>query len=326
MLKKTDLFSIKSENDFNQKALEVFQFQSENCTVYKQFLSYLDFKKPTTIEEIPFLPISFFKSHKVITGDDYYQNVFKSSGTSKQTRSQHFIKDIQLYKHSFLNSYQQFIGNPEDQIILALLPNYIEQGDSSLVYMANELINKTKNCLSGFILNDINHILESYSSSIKQNKKLVLLGVSYALMDIAKEKLNLEKAIVIETGGMKGRRKEITKEELHKKLTLGLNQKDIFSEYGMTELLSQAYSKSKQTFQSPRWMKIIIRDLNDPFKHLKKNRIGGINIIDLANLNSCAFIATEDLGKKVENGFQVTGRIERSEQRGCNLLMEDYFN
>ena len=325
MLKKTDLFSIKSENDFNQKALEIFQFQSENCNVYKQFLSYLDVKKPTSIEEIPFLPISFFKSHKVITGDNYHQNVFKSSGTSKQKRSQHFIKDIQLYKHAFLNSYQQFIGNPEDQIILALLPNYIEQGESSLVFMTNELINKTKNSLSGFILNDTKRILEAYSTSIKQKKKLVLFGVSYALMDIAKEKINLEKAIVIETGGMKGRRKEITKEELHQKLTLGLNQKDIFSEYGMTELLSQAYSRGGQTFQNPSWMKIIIRDLNDPFKHLKKNRIGGINIIDLANLNSCAFIATEDLGKKAENGFQVTGRIERSEQRGCNLLMEGDF-
>ena len=223
MLSNNSIFSIKSEAEFNKKALELFEFQSKECEVYKEFLSYLKFNKPKSYKEIPCLPISFFKSHKVISGSSDYSLLFKSSGTSKQTRSKHYIKDTQLYKSSFLNSYKQFIGNPENQIIMALLPNYLEQGHSSLIYMVKELIDKTKHKSSGFILDNKKCILDVYSK-LKKEQKLVLIGVSYALLDLAKEKANLENATIIETGGMKGKRKEISKEILHEELCCGLNQ------------------------------------------------------------------------------------------------------
>ena len=237
-----------------------------------------------------------------------------------QKRSCHYVLDPNLYETSFLKSYQQFIGKPKDQIILALLPNYIEQGDSSLVYMVKELIKKSNHQLSEFVLGKTNKIIDVYQK-LPKNKTLVIIGVSYALLDLAKSNVNLKNAIVVETGGMKGKRKELTKEELHIKLKKGLNTNRIYSEYGMTELLSQSYSLKDQIFNTPNWKKIIIRDLQDPYKEEYIGKTGGINVIDLANSNSCAFIATDDLGVKLENGFKIKGRIDQSMQRGCNLLI-----
>lgn len=320
---QTSIFSITNEEQFNELALAVFQYQVENCTVYRQFVGQFPNKHhPQHYTEIPFLPISFFKSHRIAKEYIKEQIVFKSSGTTGQTRSQHFVEDLALYQQSFTRAYQQLIGNPEEQVILALLPNYIEQGNSSLVYMVDQLIQQTKNELSGFLLNQPEKILERYQAALQQNKKIVLFGVSYALLDLAEQNIHLQKATIIETGGMKGRRKELSKEELHQALIKGLQVEYISSEYGMTELLSQAYSDKNGLFQHPAWMKILIRDVNDPFSLVQDGKSGGINVIDLANINSCSFIATEDLGKIEGNLFKVLGRINLSDIRGCNLLVQ----
>jgi len=314
------VFKINSEIEFNSKALELYKVQSVHCSIYKKFISIINRPEPTSYQEIPCLPISFFKEHKILNQSKEYKLKFKSSGTSMQKRSCHYVLDPNLYETSFLKSYQQFIGKPKDQIILALLPNYIEQGDSSLVYMVKELIKKSNHQLSEFVLGKTNKIIDVYQK-LPKNKTLVIIGVSYALLDLAKSNVNLKNAIVVETGGMKGKRKELTKEELHIKLKKGLNTNRIYSEYGMTELLSQSYSLKDQIFNTPNWKKIIIRDLQDPYKEEYIGKTGGINVIDLANSNSCAFIATDDLGVKLENGFKIKGRIDQSMQRGCNLLI-----
>ena len=254
------IFSIKDEVEFEKKALEVFHFQRDNCLVYKEYVRILNKPEPTCIEEIPFLPISFFRTRKIITHDKKTEIVFKSSGTTDSERSQHFLADIELYKTSFLRSYEEFIGKPEEQVILALLPNYVEQGDSSLVFMVEDLIKKTATDLSGFVLNSIKEVQKRYRAAIKANKKCVIIGVSYALLDLAETGSDFSQACVIETGGMKGRRRELIKEELHAILKQGLNLNFVMSEYGMTELLSQAYSQKEGLFQTPKWMKILIRD------------------------------------------------------------------
>ncbi len=316
------IFEITDESTFNEVALEVFQYQKRTISVYKQFVEQLNKPEPKHYSEIPFLPISFFKTKQICKENIEPQVVFKSSGTTGQTRSQHFVEDTTLYERSFEKAYRSLIGDPENQVVLALLPNYLEQGNSSLVFMVDALIHKTNHPLSGFLLNQPEEILQRYQMAIEENKEVVIFGVSYALLDLAEKGYSFEKARIIETGGMKGRRKELSKEELHAILKDGLNVPYISSEYGMTELLSQAYSNENGLFECPPWMKICIRDVNDPFSYMENGKSGGINVIDLANVNSCSFIATEDLGKKTGEQFQLLGRIDLSDIRGCNLLIQ----
>ncbi len=316
-----DFSSICNESQFNELALETFHFQSQEIPVYSQYIKSLNRPEPKHYSEIPFLPISFFKSLQVCRENCIPQIVFKSSGTTGQIRSQHFVEDISIYEKSFELAYRKLIGNPENQVILALLPSYIEQGESSLVYMVDALIRQTNNSLSGFLLNAATEIESRYHEAISSGKEVVLFGVSYALLDLAEKKLDLSKAKIIETGGMKGRRKEMTKEELHETLKAGLNVSYVSSEYGMTELLSQAYSNEAGLFDCPPWMRILIRDVNDPFSYIENGKTGGINVIDLANKNSCSFIATQDLGKIEGEKFRIMGRFDNSDVRGCNLLV-----
>lgn len=315
------IFSISNEQEFESKALEIFEFQRENCEVYRDYLSILNVPNPTCIEEIPFLPISFFRTHRVTTKGKESTKIFKSSGTTDSERSQHFIADLGIYEKSFEKSWRYFIGNPEEQVILALLPNYLEQGDSSLVYMVDWLIKKTNNSLSGFILNNTDEIHQHYQKARQTGKKCVVIGVSYALLDLAEQNLDFSEALIIETGGMKGRRKEMIKEELHEMLMKGLNVSKIASEYGMTELLSQGYSIENGVFRTPPWMKVLIRDVYDPFVFEQQGKLGAVNIIDLANSYSCSFIATDDLGRSFGDYFTISGRMDKSIQRGCNLLV-----
>jgi hypothetical protein len=314
------IFSVSSSN-FEEIALDVFHFQYKNNPTYKNFVNLLGKPQPTTLLEIPFLPISFFKTHEIRTFQHQVENVFKSSGTGG-SRSIHYVESIHMYQQSFETTYRSQLGNPENQVIIALLPNYVEQGESSLVYMVNDLIQKSNNHLSGFYLNEPSKIIDTYKKALQLNKQVIIFGVSYALLDLALLKPDLSEAIIIETGGMKGRRKELTKEELHKELKKGFNVDYISSEYGMSELLSQAYSDVNGIFSCPPWMKILIRDVNDALSYEDEGKTGGINVIDLANLYSCSFIATQDLGKSFGNKFQLVGRFDNSDIRGCNLLIE----
>ena len=318
-----EIFSIKTEDDFNRVSLDVFKYQYNQCKVYKSFIDTLNRKYPTKAEEIPFLPISFFKTHKVVSESiNNYDLEFLSSGTTGIIRSKHLIHKASIYEESFINTYRKFIGEPKEQVILALLPSYIDQGNSSLVYMVDYLIRESSSTLSGFLLNDMKTVTENYEKALISGKKVVIFGVSYALLDLADQKTDLSQALIIETGGMKGKRKELSKEELHNELIKGLNVNYISSEYGMTELLSQAYSDKNGLFTSPNWMKILIRDVNDPFSYLKNGKTGGINVIDLANLYSCSFIATQDLGKIEDTSFRIMGRFDNADIRGCNLMVE----
>lgn len=321
---ENDIFAIQNEADFLRVALEVYHFQKKHVPIYKQFVEQLNRPIPTQLEEIPFLPISFFKTTEIRSGLKPIEALFKSSGTTGMIRSQHFVESTAIYERSFLATYTRQIGNPADQIILALLPNYIEQGNSSLVYMVEALIKATQHPISGFYLNDLTALISAYQQAVATGKKVVIFGVSYALLDLADLKPNLSQAIIIETGGMKGRRKELTKEELHATLQEAFQVPYISSEYGMTELLSQAYSDAGGLFEMPAWMKIKIRDTNDPFAYLADEKTGGINVIDLANLYACSFISTQDLGKITgpEKHLQLMGRFDNSDIRGCNLMVE----
>lgn len=316
------IFHIQNKEDFHSTAMEVFRFQYDNCAIYREFVDATGRKEPKTVEEIPFLPISFFKTHEVRCLHQQEATLFMSSGTTGMERSKHYVESIELYESSFLRTYATQIGNPEDQIILALLPNYIDQGNSSLVYMVDRLVKESKHPASGFYLDSLEEIIATYEKYRDSDKQLVLFGVSYALLDLAELKPNLSKMTIIETGGMKGRRKELTKEELHRELMDAFQVPYISSEYGMSELLSQGYSDQAGIFTSPPWMDIRIREVNDPFHYLEDGRTGGINVIDLANLYSCSFIATQDLGKKEDKHFQLMGRFDHSDIRGCNLMVE----
>lgn len=314
------IFEIKSDAEFSEVALDVYEYQLQNCAVYRDFVNHLNYPKPNKVVEIPFLPIEFFKTHPVYDTSKKPVLEFKSSGTGGN-RSSHFVVDPTIYTKSFNLTFRSLIGNPEEMVVLALLPNYIEQGESSLVYMVDQLI-KQAHPLSGFCLHDHQSLFKSYQNAIELNKKVVIFGVSYALLDLCEMNNSFEKAIIIETGGMKGRREELSKNQLHERLTSGLNCANIYSEYGMTELLSQAYSKEDLIFQSSPWMKVLIRDMNDPLTYCEEGKTGGINVIDLANLHSCSFIATQDLGKIKPGGFELLGRFDQSDIRGCNLLVQ----
>jgi hypothetical protein len=316
------IFNLSQSDSFEQIALEVFHFQYQHNLIYRNYVDHLGKREIESLEEIPFLPIEFFKSKRLVTGIGESQLLFKSSGTTGISRSEHHVLNASVYKRSFQAIYKEFIGNPKDQVILALLPNYLEQGNSSLVYMVDHLIKETDSELSGFILDRSEEIQERYRSGRVQNKKVVLFGVSYALLDLAEKGIDLSEALIIETGGMKGRRKEMTKDELHQIIRQGTGVEYVSSEYGMTELLSQAYSNDKGLFTCPKWMSILIRDVNDPFTFVDHGRTGGINVIDLANLYSCSFIATQDLGKIIGDHFSILGRFDNADLRGCNLMVE----
>lgn len=322
---QSSIFNITSKKQFEQRALEVFRFQAKNCNVYHDFLRFLkvDITSISNLKEIPFLPIQFFKSHKVLSSKKTIQQTFLSSGTTGN-QSHHLVTDLSLYEKSFRIGFTHFYGNIEEYTVLALLPNYLEREGSSLIYMVDDLIKKSKNPLSGFFLDDTKRLSKILQNHKNSDKKLLLLGVSYALLDLVEsQQFNLQDAIIMETGGMKGRRKEMIREELHAILAKGFGVKKIHSEYGMTELLSQGYSKGNGIFESPPWMDILIRDTEDPLTLLPNGKAGGINVIDLANTNSCSFIATQDLGKKQNNAtFEILGRFDNSDIRGCNLLIQ----
>jgi phenylacetate-coenzyme A ligase PaaK-like adenylate-forming protein len=315
-----------SVSAFNETAIELFHFQYKNNKIYRQFvdLNHFDVNKIKSVEQIPFLPIEFFKTTVIISGNQNPENYFESSGTGGTVKSRHYIKDINIYKKSFLNGFTHFYGNIKDYTILAVLPNYIEQQHSSLLYMIKNLIEMTGNAESGFYLYNLKELADKLMDLKSKKKKIILFGVSYALLDLAEQfPMNLNDVIVFETGGMKGRRKELLKEELHTVLKQAFKISSIHGEYGMTELFSQAYSKGNGIYTSPPWMKVLIRDTNDPKNIISYNKTGGINVIDLANIYSCGFIATQDLGKlSPNNTFEVMGRFDNSDIRGCNLMIE----
>jgi len=319
------IFNIQTPEDFKQVAFSVFRHQFENNKVYRSFcdLLYIHPSDIHTLEDIPFLPIEFFKSKKIISSLEEVQEVFTSSGTTGSVTSKHHVTDIEFYKESYLKGFAHFYGNIEDYAVLALLPNYLERKGSSLVYMVADLIQRSKNKKSGFYLNNIEELARKLIKIDQKGQKTLLIGVSFALMDlIEKCQFELKNTIIMETGGMKGRRKELVRNELHALLQQGFGVKNIHSEYGMTELLSQGYSNGNGVFETPPWMKVITRDPEDALSIQKNGKTGGINIIDLANYNSCAFIATQDLGKVHQNGtFEIIGRFDNSDIRGCNLLV-----
>ena len=322
---KDQIFQIKNESDFTNLALKIFRYQASKNNVYKQFLSILNINPATikTIEDIPFLPIQFFKNHRVTTVPPPYDLTFKSSGTTGMQRSIHYVKNKELYQQSFIRSFEYFFGNIKDYTILALLPSYMEQGESSLVYMTKQLMKISAKEDNGFYLYNMDELADKLNTLEAKKQKTLLIGVSYALLDfVEKYKFKLQNTLVMETGGMKGRKKEILREELHLRLKQGFGVENIYSEYGMTELLSQSYSKGNGIFETPPWKKILIRDTEDPFTYLPNNKTGGINVIDLANIYSCSFIATQDLGQKIDkNQFKIMGRFDNSDIRGCNLLV-----
>ncbi len=319
------IFNIKSDSDFEQIALKIFEQQYANNKVYQKFCDYLH-KTPDTVQkmiQIPFLPIEFFKSKKIVSSNAEAQILFTSSGTTSNQTSTHYVTDVAIYEESYLKTFDYFYGAIEDYCVLALLPSYLEREGSSLIYMADDLIKKSKHPESGFYLNDIEVLVEKLITLDKKSTKIILIGVSFALLDIAeKYQLSLKNTIVMETGGMKGRRKEMIREELHTILAKGFGVLKIHSEYGMTELLSQAYSKGNGIFNTPPWMQILVRDTEDALSYQNNGKTGGINVIDLANVNSCSFIATQDLGKKFDDGsFEILGRFDHSDIRGCNLMV-----
>jgi phenylacetate-coenzyme A ligase PaaK-like adenylate-forming protein len=280
-------------------------------------------QKVKTIQQIPFLPIQFFKSHEVVSNSNPIQTIFTSSGTTGMVTSKHLVTDVSIYEESYRKAFSQFYGNIEDYVVLALLPSYLEREGSSLIHMVDDLIQLSKHPESGFYLHNYDELIEKIIQLDQSGQNVILIGVTYALLDlIEKQSFQLENTIIMETGGMKGKRKEMIREELHQELCNGFGVKSIHSEYGMTELLSQAYSLGDGIFECPSWMQISIRDTEDALSYIRDGKTGGINVIDLANINSCSFIATQDLGKKYSNGsFEVVGRFDHSDIRGCNLMV-----
>ncbi|MBI9033790.1 MAG: acyltransferase [Bacteroidales bacterium] len=321
------MFNINQSNDFETLCLEIYNYQFEKNKIYNQYcrLTNRTPDKIITYKDIPFLPIEFFKSHQVICGQGESEQIFSSSGTTGMIQSKHYVQDIGLYENSFLNAWEYFYSPVSNYVVLALLPAYLERKGSSLVYMAEKMIQESRNASSGFYLFNYEDLISKVNELKASGKKILILGVTFALLDLAEQYApDLSDCIIMETGGMKGRRKEMIREELHQQLCDAFKVSDIHSEYGMTELLSQAYSKGKGIFQTPPWMKILIRDVNDPFSIEHSSRSGGVNVIDLANLNSCSFIATQDLGKIYpDQTFEVLGRFDNSDVRGCNLMVAD---
>jgi len=325
MFDSKQIFSIQSEEDFQHVALEVFRYQAQENEVYKNFIKFLnvDYKTIHHTDDIPFLPIQFFKKFEIVSGNRAVEKIFTSSGTTGMATSQHLVTDLALYHYSLEKCFEQFYGPLNDYTIFALLPSYLERSGSSLIDMVEYWIDKSESDKSGFYLYNHDELYNNLIEHEKTGKKAILIGVSFALLDFVENyKMNLQHTIVMETGGMKGRKKEITREELHQILKDGFGTNEIHSEYGMTELLSQGYSRGDLTFKSPNWMRITIRETEDPFNHVLQGKAGGVNVIDLANYNSISFIATDDLGKKITpNQFEILGRFDHSDVRGCNLMI-----
>ena len=324
-MKHNAIFDIQTDGDFLTQALRIFKFQYQNNIVYQNFCTYLNVQPDAvqTLEQIPFLPIEFFKSKDVLSTTDTPEITFTSSGTTGSETSKHFVTDLSLYEQSYLKAFNHFYGAIEDYCVLALLPSYLERTGSSLIYMADDLIKKSNHPESGFFLNEYEQLHQLLLKLQKTDTKILIIGVSFALLEFTEQyQMSLKNAIIMETGGMKGRRKEIVRQELHQLLSNGFGVPHIHSEYGMTELLSQAYSKGDGVFNCPAWMKILVRDTEDPLTYLNNGKSGGINVIDLANINSCSFIATQDLGKINQDGtFEIIGRFDNSDIRGCNLMV-----
>ncbi|WP_299531134.1 acyl transferase [Ulvibacterium sp.] len=325
MIDTNKIFGIKSKLEFERFAWQIFNFQYNNNVVYHDFCDHLE-KTPNKlvgIEEIPFMPIEFFRSKKIISSKKNSQIVFTSSGTTDTRTSKHFVIDPSLYTKSYRAAFNRFYGDVTKYCVLALLPSYLEREGSSLIYMVNDLIDQSHHPDSGFYLNNLKGLQEKLVHLDAQGDQTLLLGVSFALMDLVeKHTFSLKNTIVMETGGMKGKRKEVVREALHGILKKGFGVSHIHSEYGMTELLSQAYSQGDGLFKTPPWMKVLIRDPEDPLSPQNDGKTGGINIIDLANIYSCSFIATQDLGKRYTDGsFEILGRFDHSDIRGCNLMV-----
>jgi hypothetical protein len=332
LVSNSDLFSISNQKQFEKIALKTFRYQYENNLVYQEFCDLLNtnVQKVKTLQQIPFLPIQFFKSHAVVSNNETPQAIFTSSGTTGMTTSQHLVTDVSLYEESYRIGFSQFYGNIENYVVLALLPSYLEREGSSLIYMVDDLIQLSNQPESGFYLNNHDELIEKLIALDNAGQNVILIGVTYALLDLIEYSQSISfplwglggSTIIMETGGMKGKRKEMIREELHQQLCAGFGVSSIHSEYGMTELLSQAYSLGEGVFECPSWMQILIRDTEDALSYITNGKTGGINVIDLANRNSCSFIATQDLGKKYANGtFEVLGRFDNSDIRGCNLMV-----
>ena len=321
------IFNISSEKEFTQVSLAVFKYQSRENPVYSAFVNNLGIQheEVNSLDRIPFLPIEFFKSQRIISGQDARPEiVFSSSGTTGANQSRHPVRYLSLYEESFRKAFDHFYGNIRDYTILALLPSYLEREGSSLIYMVDALIRESGSADSGYFLYNHSELYQTLLKLKEKKSKVILIGVTYALLDFTEAyPIHFPELIVMETGGMKGKRKEMIREELHEVLARGFGVSNIHSEYGMTELLSQAYSAGTGVFRCPPWMKVLIRDTNDPLSLLPPGKTGGLNIIDLANLHSCSFIATQDLGRLNEQGsFEVLGRFDDSDIRGCNLLVQ----
>jgi hypothetical protein len=320
------VFSIANSEDFEKVGLHVFRNQAENCQVYRDYIQNLHINPATvsSLNQVPYLPISFFKTHEVLS--DLLtepQVAFSSSGTTGMSQSKHLVTDLGIYEQSFRQAFEMFYGPVSEICILALLPSYLERDGSSLIYMIDALIKDSGHADSGYFLHNHNDLKKKLQAQQLSGQKTILIGVTYALLDFLDNyQIDFPELIVMETGGMKGKRKEMVREELHEILTRGFGVTAIHSEYGMTELLSQGYSKGEGLFNCPPWMKITLRDTNDPLSLAEGQKTGGINVIDLANINSCSFIATQDLGRVYPDGsFEVLGRFDNSDIRGCNLLI-----
>lgn len=307
-------------------ALAIFRHQAEHCAVYASYIQYLNISPAeiSHVKDIPYLPISFFKTHEVKSDAKIPEIIFSSSGTTGMVQSRHLVTDVSIYEDSFNKAFEQFYGKIEDTCLLALLPSYLERDGSSLIYMVDALLKQSKHSDSGYFLHNHDELFHRLKKLQKNNQRTILIGVTYALLDFIEQyQLDFPELIVMETGGMKGKRKEMVREELHNLLQTGFGVNAIHSEYGMTELLSQAYSFGEGIFHCPAWMKIVLRDTNDPLSLIQNQQTGGINVIDLANVNSCSFIATQDLGKRYSDGsFEVLGRFDNADIRGCNLLVQ----
>ncbi|EJL59538.1 LuxE/PaaK family acyltransferase [Flavobacterium sp. CF136] len=353
MITASDIFTISSQKQFEKTALKVFRFQHENNKVYRDFCDFLKVnpQQVKSLQQIPFLPIQFFKSHNVVSNTSPAEVTFTSSGTTGMVTSKHLVTDVSLYEESYRKGFSEFYGNIEDYVILALLPSYLEREGSSLIYMVEDLIKLSNQPDSGFYLHNHDDLIKKLTDLDESGQNVILIGVTYALLDLIetfnnkqssvenekkvldnfgqktenlskKHQFQLKNTIIMETGGMKGKRKEMIREELHEQLCKGFGVNAIHSEYGMTELLGQAYSLGEGVFECPSWMHILVRDPEDALTYVKDGKTGGINVIDLANINSCSFIATQDLGKKnPNNSFEVLGRFDNSDIRGCNLMV-----
>lgn len=325
-MNREQVFSIQTALEFNSTALEIFRYQAQHTSVYREYLQALrvDTRSITDYRQIPFLPIQFFKTQQIVAENRTPEIIFSSSGTTGMVNSQHLVPDLQWYTDSYRKAFDLFYGQVQETVILALLPAYLEREGSSLIYMVDDLIQSSKQPESGYFLYNHQELYYTLENLQHKGKKTILIGVTYALLDfIDNYNINFPELIVMETGGMKGKRKEMVREELHLLLKKGFGIQHIHSEYGMTELLSQGYSYGDGLFYTPPWMKILIRDTNDPLSLLEDKKTGAINVIDLANYYSCSFIATQDLGKiHTDGSFEILGRFDNADIRGCNLLVQ----